>query len=354
MPADPTAALPPLPPSAPALPAHVPLVVTTRGAAVENVHGGSVAVVDRDGRLLASVGDVLTPIFTRSTIKPMQALPFVAAGGLAHFGWGRDEAALLCASHSAEAAHLAVVSRMLRSAGLDAGALGCGAHPPLAYAAHDRPPPADGAWTALHNNCSGKHAGFLACCAWRGWSLERYLEHDHPLQAAIRTALGEFTDTPVDPLPWGVDGCSAPNYALPLRALAHGYARLAAGAPGTAWAAAATTLRDAMRERPLLISGSARADLALVEAAAGDWIAKVGADGVQTLGSIRRGIGIAIKLADGHPRALLAATVEVLRQLGWLDADAARALAAFDTPPIRNWCGTETGRFRPCLTLHHH
>lgn len=335
----------------PTLPAHCPLAVSTRGGHVENVHYGSFAVVNAAGQWLAAAGDCTSPIFTRSTIKPFQALPFVAAGGLGHYGWGRRETAMLCASHSAEAVHLALVSRMLADAGLDAGALGCGAHAPMSYAAHDTPPPADGHWTALHNNCSGKHSGFLASCAWRGWSLDDYLAVQHPLQREIREALGDFAGVDAATLPWGIDGCSAPNYALPLPALAHAYARLAAGAPGSAWAGAASTLRDAMRDEPLLVSGEARADLALVRAGAGDWIAKVGADGVQTLASLSRGIGLAIKISDGNTRALLAVTVALLRQLGWLDNSAAEALKVFDQPALCNWRGTETGRLQACLPL---
>lgn len=335
----------------PAFPAHLPLAVATRGGRVENVHYGSLAVVNAAGQLLAAAGDLACPIFTRSTIKPFQALPFVAAGGLRHYGWGRRETAMLCASHSAESGHLAIVTRMLADAGLDERALGCGAHVPMSYAAHDAPPPADGRWTALHNNCSGKHSGFLASCAWRGWTLADYLEAQHPLQREIREALGDFTGIDAATLPWGIDGCSAPNYALPLPALAHAYARLAAGAPGSAWAEAASTLRDAMRDEPLLVSGEARADLALVRAGAGDWIAKVGADGVQTLASLSRGVGLAIKISDGNTKALLAVTVELLRQLGWLDNAAAEALRVFDQPAIRNWRGVETGRLHACLEL---
>lgn len=333
------------------LPQHAPLAVTTRGEDLENLHFGSLAVVDAAGNLLAAVGDPDFPVFTRSTIKPLQALPFVAGGGLDHFGWGSDEAALLCASHSAEDVHLAVVDRMLHSAGVDPAQLGCGAHTPSTYAAHDTAPPAGAVWTPRHNNCSGKHSGFLACCRQHGWSLAGYLAFDHPLQVAIRGALGDFAEVDAEALPSGIDGCSAPNYALPLAKLAFAYARLAVGAPGTRYASAATTLRDAMRARPLLVSGDRRADLMLVNAGGGDWIAKVGADGVQTLASISRGIGLAIKIGDGNGKALLAVTVDLLRQLGWLDADAARALASLDAPPIRNWVGTETGCLHACFSL---
>ncbi len=332
-------------------PGHVPLAVATRGSAAENLYNGSLAVVDAQGRLLAAAGDPQALVFARSTIKPLQALPFVGAGGLAHFGWGVDETALLCASHSGEAAHLAVVGRMLDGCGVSSAALGCGAHVPISYATLSTLPPADACWTALHNNCSGKHTGFLAYCRWRGWSLDDYLDFAHPLQAEIRQAISEFADIDAATLPWGIDGCSAPNYALPLSALAYAYARLAAGAPGTPFGGAATGLRDAMRERPQLISGVGRADLQLAQAGCGDWIAKVGADGVQTLASISRGIGIAIKIGDGNAQALLAVTVELLRQLGWLDDAAAQALASLDHPPIRNWRGTQTGRLEPRVLL---
>lgn len=333
------------------VPGHVPLAVATRGGAVENVHYGSLAVVGVSGELIAAQGDSGARVFARSTIKPLQALPFVAAGGLARFGWGADEAALLCASHSGEAEHLAIVERMLGDAGVGVGDLGCGAHIPMAFAARELVPPADAAWNAVHNNCSGKHAGFLAYCRWRGWPLAGYLDPQHPLQVEIRRAIGDFAAIDVEYLPSGVDGCGAPIYALPLTSIAFAYARLAGAATDSPLAAAARTLREAMRSRPLLVSGIGRVDLALAEAGRGDWLAKVGADGVQTLASIRSGIGIAIKIADGNARILHAVTVEVLRQLGLLDADAARALAAFDRPPICNWRGTETGRIETCVSL---
>jgi L-asparaginase II len=334
-----------------ALPGHQPVAIATRGSHVENVHWGSAAVVNAQGELIASFGDIIAPVFPRSSIKPFQALPFVAAGGLQRFGWSVRETALLCASHSAEAEHLAVVEHMLASSGHSVAELGCGAHVPGHYAALNETPPAHVEWTALHNNCSGKHAGFLACCGLHGWSLADYLDPAHALQQAIRDALGELAGIDVGNLPRGIDGCSAPIYALPLRNLALAYARLAGGAQDTRWHSAAEPLRDAMRAQPQLISGHGRFDLALTRQGGGDWIVKGGADGVQTLASVSRGIGIAIKLADGNVRALNAVVIAVLRQLGWIDGPLSADVAAHDAPLIRNWRGTATGQVNTCLQL---
>lgn len=338
------------------LPGHVALAIGTRGGHVENVHYGSLAVVAADGTVLASAGDAGARIFARSTIKPFQALPLVLSGGLERFGWGGREIALLCASHSAEAEHLEVVRQMLASSGHRADELACGAHVPMHYAAVGEAPPSIAQWSALHNNCSGKHAGFLACCALHGWTIDGHLDYAHPLQARIREALAQAADCDVASAPHGIDGCSAPNYALPLTGLARAFGAFAAGTAGrdVALARALGRLRDGMRAHPLLVSGRQRFDLLLAEAGGGDWLAKVGADGVQLLGSVSRGVGIALKLADGNPRVVNTVVVDVLRQLGWLESAAAEVLGAWEAPPLRNWRGIETGAVRSCLSLLRH
>ncbi|MBK6639577.1 MAG: asparaginase [Rhodocyclaceae bacterium] len=329
------------------LPAHVTLAYTTRGGHPENMHWGSVAVVDADGHLLAAAGEPSVRTFARSTIKPFQALPFVHAGGLARYAWGVREAAMLCASHCAEAPHVDTVVGMLASAGNRIEDLGCGAHTPMAASALCEPAPPGSAWTAIHNNCSGKHAGFLASCRLHGWSLPDYLEPDHALQVSVRKALSDFAQIDVDGLPRGVDGCSAPIYALPLERLAFSFARLARGDAGSA------VLRDAMRSEPRLISGSDRFDLHLANYGAGDWVAKSGADGLQLIASVSRGVAIAVKLSDGNLRALNAVVIAVLRQLGWLNTPLPPALSAFDAPVIRNWRGNPTGEVVCCVALAH-
>ena len=337
-------------PSRPAPSSHAPLSAVTRGGVVESVHAGSVAVVDRHGRLLYSAGDAQTLTFTRSALKPLQALPFIAGGGVERFGYSQAQVALLCASHSGEPRHVDAVADMLARAGNTAEDLQCGTHVPGYFelrGEHPPPPP----WSPLAHNCSGKHSGMLAHCVQCGYGKHDYLAFEHPLQLAIRRAVACFTAVPEDQLVPGVDGCSAPNYAVPLSRLALAFARLSSAGVDPDYGRAPTTLAVAMVAHPEMVSGERRNDLALMRAGRGDWVTKVGAEGVQAIGIRSRGWGIAIKVADGNARALHPATVAVLDQLALLD-DAARAsLAEWARRPVRNYRGTVTGDIRPTVVL---
>jgi L-asparaginase II len=334
----------------------VPLVATTRGYPasgnlIENVHVGSVAVVDTAGRLLFSSGDPEYMTFTRSALKPFQALPFLLSDGPARLGLTRDELALLCASHSGEEKHLEGVRSILDKIGLDQDHLECGCAAPLYYDAVNLPVPAGTRWTPLHHNCSGKHSGFLAWCRLHGAPTTGYVDPGHPLQQAVRATLAEAVGMPPESLPTGIDGCSAPNYAMPLARLAHLYARLAQGAHDERLGGAMGMLFDAMTKRPDLVSGAGRSDLALMTAGGGDWVTKIGADAVQAIGIRSAGIGIAIKIADGASRALHTATYSVLDQLGLLGAHARADLERYRQPPILNARGTVAGDIRAVFTL---
>jgi L-asparaginase II len=333
-----------------------PLVETTRGFAdtgytAENVHRGSVAVVDASGTLLWYCGDPHAMTFTRSAIKPFQALPFLLDGGPAHFGFTQEEVALLCASHSGEAKHVAIVESMLNKSGLDEHCLACGRHAPLYYDAVGLPVPAGQAWRQVHHNCSGKHSGFLAWCRQHAAPIHGYLERTHPLQQAVRRALADAAGVAVDSMPVGMDGCSAPNYALPLSRLAYLYARLARAAADPQLGAPLGQLFDAMTARPDLVSGQARCDLAYMQAGGGDWVTKVGADAVQTIGIRSAGLGIAIKIADGATRSLQTATFAVLEQLGLLDARQRALLEPYRVPPLLNARGSKVGEIRAVFEL---
>jgi L-asparaginase II len=337
----------------------VPLVATTRGYpasgnVIENVHVGSVAVVDTAGRLLFSSGDPDYMTFTRSALKPFQALPFILCDGPARLGLTQDELALLCASHSGEEKHLEGVRSILGKIGLDQTHLECGCAAPLYYDAVNLPAPAGQRWTPLHHNCSGKHSGFLAWCRLHGAPTAGYVDPAHPLQQAVRATLAEAVGIAPERLPGGIDGCSAPNYAMPLSRLAHLYARLAQGARDQRLGGAMGMLFDAMTGRPDLVSGEARSDLALMTAGDGDWVTKIGADAVQAIGVRSAGIGIAIKIADGASRALHTATYSVLDQLGLLDARGRAGLERYRQPPILNARGMVAGDIRALLTLHAH
>ncbi|HYG42663.1 MAG TPA: asparaginase [Bordetella sp.] len=340
---------------------HTLLIERTRGGAdasgdiVECQHFGSIAVVDPSGRLVASAGDPDALTFARSALKPFQALPFMRAGGAAHYDLRSEQLALLCASHSGENAHVEAVADILDKAGCRPSQLQCGCHLPIAFSMPGgSPAPAGFEPTALHHNCSGKHAGFLAYCAQHGLTHHDYLSPNHPLQAAVRKELAQACGIPADALRAGIDGCSAPTYALPLSALATGYARLATAQAGSGGVGAALQpLCQAMVAHPFLVSGTGRSDLALMRAAPDELVAKTGADGVQGMGLRKLGLGIAVKVSDGNMATVHAAAIETLRQLGVAGAQS-DTLQAWARPEIRNTAGLRTGQVRPAFELRRH
>jgi len=332
-------------------PPHAPLAIVSRGDATESVHYGSVAVVDAEGRLLFSAGDPEFLTTTRSALKPLQALPLVAGGGIERFGFSMPQVALLCASHSGEPRHIEAVSNMLNRIGCMPEQLLCGVHPPLYYAANDELPPAGAKFSTLHHNCSGKHTGMLAYCRQCSLPLDAYVAIDHPLQQAIRTAVAHLTGVAERELVCVVDGCSAPNYAVPLSRLAYAYARLAGEREDARYGTAPATLAQAMRAHPEMVSGERRNDLTLMRAGRGGWVTKVGAEGVQALGVTDKGWGIAIKVIDGNARGLHPATVAVLDQLGLLGEAQRTELSAWREPTIRNYRGIVTGKVSPVVDL---
>ena len=328
-----------------------PLAEVTRGGQVESLHVGAVAVVNTRGELLYRAGDPHFLTFTRSTLKPFQALPFMRAGGPAHFGFGSRETALMCASHSGEPMHVETVQAMLHKAGCAEHHLRCGCHVPIHYATEDKRPPAQERFSQLHNNCSGKHAGFLAYCVQHGLPLDSYIDPAHPLQQAIRENVARVAGVPEAGLKAGIDGCSAPNYALPLSRLAFAYARLAQGAADPEDGDLLVPLFDAMTAHPELVSGTGRIDLAFMRTAPGDWVAKGGAEAVQAIGIRSAGLGIALKVADGNPRALYPAAVAVLQQLGLIGTVESTPLAPWLRPQLRNLRGLYTGEVRATVQL---
>lgn len=328
-----------------------PLIELSRGGTPECLHFGSVAVVNTRGQLLAQVGDPHGLSFTRSTLKVLQALPFVQAGGPQQFGFSQAQVALLCASHSGEDMHVAQVQHMLETTGLTYKTLRCGCHVPGIFTLLDQAPPAGLVFDERHNNCSGKHAGFLAYCVQHDLPLDDYLNPGHPLQQAVRREVAQAVGMDEADLKMGIDGCSAPNYAMPLSRLAYGYARLASGARDAELGGSLAQLLDAMTTHPEMVSGTGRSDLAFMQAGRGDWVTKVGADGVQVVGSQSRGEAFAIKVSDGNKAALFATTVEVLDQLGWLDEAARQALQPWRARTLVNARGIPVGERRPVFTL---
>ena len=329
----------------------VPLIQLNRGGTLECLHFGAVAVVNKQNKLLAQAGDAHWLTFSRSTLKALQALPFMQAGGPRQFGFAAEQVALLCASHNGEPQHVAVVQGMLEKAGLGYKALRCGCHVPMAFTLSDAAPLTGMAFDERHNNCSGKHAGFLAYCVQHGLSQDDYTDPAHPLQQAIRRDVARAVGMDANDFKMGIDGCSAPNYALPLSRLAYGYARLASGQKDAQFGASFAALSEAMTAHPDLVSGTGRNDLAFMRAGHGDWVSKIGADGVQVLGSKSRGEAFAIKIIDANKPALFAASVEVLEQLGWLDAAQREELKPWRAQAIVNARGMPVGERLPVFKL---
>ena len=323
---------------------HLPLIARTRGGLPECFHYGSVAVVDAAGTTLCALGERFDPQFTRSTLKPLQSLAFLREDGAVRLGIDSRELAMLCSSHSGEEMHTGTVRAFLQRAGAAPRDLRCGCHEPFYYGATGEPAPAGARWSPLHHNCSGKHAGFLACCRLRGAPLATYLDPQGPVQERVRSIVRDYASG--DPVAEGVDGCSAPTFALPLPRIAHVYAQLAA--------ARRDELRPvayAMTRHPELVSGTGRFDHDVALHGRGNWIAKGGVDGMFCIGVRSRGLGIAMKVADGAPRAVHALAVEVLHQVGLLEDPTVGELAPHWRPRIRNAAGIETGGYEPLFRL---
>lgn len=328
-----------------------PLIQLTRGGTPECLHFGAVAVVNSNGALQAFAGDPHLVTFTRSTLKALQALPFVEAGGPSQFGFTQAENALLCASHNGEAMHVYATNSMLEKAGHTYKSLRCGCHVPLQFSYFDRGAPEGGVYTEAHNNCSGKHAGFVAYCVQHGLPLDDYTAPEHPLQQAIARDVARVVGMDVQDMPIGIDGCSAPNFAMPLSKLARGYARLASGDLDPEFGESFALLSEAMTTHPEMVSGTGRNDLDFMRVGRGDWVSKVGADGVQVVGSKSRGEAFALKIIDGNKPALFAASVEVMDQLGWLDDAQRAALNPWRAREIRNARGLLVGERLPVFKL---
>ena len=320
------------------------LVEVLRGSRVESRHRGAVAVCDADGREVFTLGDVSAPVFPRSAIKALQALPLVESGAADRFSLTEAEIALACASHSGEPVHARTALAMLAKCGRGAEVLECGVHWPLSNEAA-RALAARGAGpTALHNNCSGKHAGFICLSCAMGVEPSGYVEAGHFVQRAVKATIEEMTKTKLDQRARAIDGCSIPTYATPIRALAHGFARFGAGhGLPPARAAAARRIREAVAAHPDLVAGAGRFDTLAAETFGLRAFVKTGAEGVYCAAFPESGLGVAIKCEDGAGRAAETAMAALIARFVPMSEAEHAALASRLTPPIRNWNGATVG-----------
>jgi L-asparaginase II len=330
-----------------------PVVVEAmRGDRIESAHRGAGAVVDTEGRVVMAFGDVERAVYPRSAVKALQALPLIESGAADRLGLVDNEIALACASHSGGEGHVAAVRAMLAKAGCDERALECGAHWPLgenearALARLGRTP------TALHNNCSGKHAGFICLSCAMGVDPKGYVAPDHAVQREVKAAIEGMIRAPLSEEMRGVDGCAIPTYPAPLVALGRGFARLGTGhglSPKRRNAVA--RIRGAVAANPVTVAGKGRFDTEMMSLLGARAFTKSGAEGVFCAALPGAGLGIAVKADDGAGRAAQVMIATLTRRFGGFADETAAKLARFVSPRLFNWNGAEVGLLRPAGPL---
>jgi L-asparaginase II len=348
-----------------------PLFEVTRGEIIESVHYGSIAVVDATGRLISSYGDPQAVAFLRSSAKPFQVLPFVEGGGVEYFDFTPRELSIACASHEGSDLHVRTVEGMQEKIGVEEQALQCGIHMPGDVEAFKRLIVNNRQPMPNQNNCSGKHTAMLAYASMRGLPLENYLDVNHPIQQEILAVFADMCKLSTQDIQLGTDGCSAPNFAIPLYNAAFGMARLCDPRGLSAErASACRRITSAMTAYPEMVSAYGEFDEQLMRAGEGKIICKRGAEGYQIVGLLpgvlrpeAPGIGIALKVSDGDPsrtaldlthstRVRPAVTLEILSQLDVLSSEQEETLASFGpVKPIMNHRGVVTGQSRPAFKL---
>ncbi len=314
-----------------------------RGGHVESRHTGSFAVTDAQGRVVLSGGDPARAVFPRSAIKALQALPLLAEGAADRFGLTGPELALACASHTGLPAHTDTAHIMLRRAGREAACLECGTHWPSSASAARALAAAGETPSALHNNCSGKHAGFVCVAVAAGLDPTGYIRPDHPAMMRITQAVAAATGAALTEAHRGTDGCSIPTYEIPLSAIATGFARFGTGDHlPTGFAEAASRLRRAAAENPIMLAGPGRIDTEVTEAMGQAVFLKTGAEGVHAGAIPSLGLGFAIKADDGGNRASDAFAASLIRH--FLPGHA--VLDKWAAAPLTNWNGMAVGEVR--------
>ncbi len=337
------------------------LVTLTRADIIESIHYGAFTLVDRQGNLVASQGNPESLTYPRSSMKPLQVIPFIENKGHKKFKLTLEETAIMCASHHGTDAHVAVLKSMHQKIGIDLSHLKCGVHWPTDKATADAMRTRAEEPNSYRHNCSGKHTGMLAFAKMQQLSLDDYLENGHPIQKEIYRAVGEMCDMATDTMPIGVDGCSAPVFGIPLRNFALGIARLCQPqdlAPSRA--RACKHIAKAMYSFPIMVAGPNAFDTVLMQTMQGKLICKGGAEGYQAVGILpgafgkgSPALGLAIKISDGDltRRAVTCVAIEILNALGLFSTDQYQALRQFGRKPLQNWRGIEIGEMNVTFEL---
>lgn len=354
---------------------YKPIFHLTRGEIVESVHFGSIAVVDASGKMRAWYGDPMISTYLRSSSKPFQALPFIEAGGDVKYGLSEREIALICASHSGTDEHVNVLRSIQAKTGVNEGELLCGVHPPYHKETADKLILRGERPSSNRHNCSGKHTGMLAYARMKGYLLTQdqpYIAPDHPVQKDIVRSFAEICQIPQEEVHIGIDGCSAPNFAVPLYNSAFAFARLCDPSElPEKRATACRKIASAMMANPDMVGGPDNFDTLLMSTLPGRVVCKGGAEGYQAFGLMPGAInpdspalGVAFKISDGDlkghnrpvddPRGRVrpAVTIEILRQLGAISEEELTELMEFGpTFIVDNWRKVQVGKAEPCFEL---
>ncbi len=328
------------------------LLVVRRGQEEESFHCGRAVVTTATGERVSSIGDVEASVFPRSAIKPIQAIPLVASGAAGKFGLTDAELAIACGSHVGSPLHVATAQSILKKIGSSRDALDCGVHWPLdsgesrALAAHGEEP------NVLHNNCSGKHCGFLAVGAVRGLDLAGYTDARHPVMREVTNAISLLAGVELDESRACVDGCAIPAFSMPLVSVATGFARLGTGEGlSPSLASAAARIRSAVAQSPLMLSGKGTVDTCIAAECRGEVFVKSGAEGVMAAAIPAIGYGLAVKIDDGAHRAATAVManllLQVLQKHEIATAKTMEVLQSYARFPLKNWNGTTVGSVEP-------
>lgn len=320
------------------------LVEHSRGGIPESFHRGVICVVDAEGKIISSVGDVKQVCFPRSALKYFQHIPLLLSGAFDHFGFTLKDLALMCGSHNGESMHTLGASHILNNIGMDASALQCGSQPPTLKADFTALIREGKEPNALHNNCSGKHAGFLAYCKFKGLSTDNYLDPAHELHKEIKRITALFCEMNEDELILGTDGCSAPIFAMPVYNQAVAYKNLVSPEKfGPEIAEACHKIVKAVADYPEMIAGTKRYCTDLIAASKGKIIGKTGADGVYSIAIPEKKWGICIKIDDGKMGPQYNVAQALLEHLQLLGTEEAQQLTTYLETDIRNWSGIKTG-----------
>lgn len=310
------------------------LVERTRGNIVESFHRGAICAINTAGETILQIGDINQVVFTRSALKLFQSIPLIESGASKHYNFTNAEIAVICGSHNAEAEHLEQVNSILEKVGLNPNSLKCGAQIPSAKDVRNELRQKGLKPSDIHNNCSGKHAGFLALAKYLGLDIDTYLDENHPIQKIIKRTIAEMFELPENSLVLGEDGCSAPNYAVPLWHLALGYKNLMENNLfSEKRKQACETILNVCLENPFLLAGTGRYCTEIIKKSNGTVLGKTGADGVFCMAIPHLELGVAIKIDDGKMGPQYIVAQAIINSLG---ISLSEPLNAYIESPITN------------------